>query len=154
MFGKVKKWFGIEGTKLRLHVLDHYPRDVQTINGELEVQSKRVERINDIQVQFIEVYTRGRGEDKRIDEFILGSCQYQHSFQVSEGNSKMLFFKLAFEPVQSAMDQRASKGFLQRNLIGLMKSMKGVNSDFYLKAVATVDGNTWQPRAKTKIFFE
>lgn len=154
MFGKVKKWFGIEGTKLRLHVLPQYPRDVQTINGELEVHSKRKEIITDVNLQFVEVYTRGRGEDKRIDEYVLGNWQHLQPFEVSEGNSKTLFFKLQFLPVQSRMDQRATKGFMQRNLIGLMKTMKGVSSDFYLKADATVDGNTWHPSTKSKIFFE
>ncbi len=154
MFGKVKKWFGIEGTKLRLHVLPKYPQDVQTINGELEVHSKRKEIINEVNLQFVEVYTRGRGEDKRIDEYVLGNWQHKQSFEVSEGQPKILFFKLQFKAVQSQMDQRAAKGFLQRNLIGLMKTMKGVSSDFYLKADATVDGNTWHPSVKSKIFFE
>lgn len=154
MFGKVKKWFGIEGTKLRFHVLPQYPNDVKTINGELEVHSKRQERVQHITIKFIEVYSRGRGDEKRINEYELGTWQHKEAFEVREGNPKMLFFKLAFKPVQSPMDQRAAKGFLQRNFIGLMKSMKGVSSEFYLIAEATVEGNSWKPTTKTKIKFE
>ena len=65
----------------------------------------------------------------------------------------MIFFKLEFKPVQSAMDERASKGFLRKGLVGLMKSMKGVSSDYLLKAEAIVEDSSWNPAAKAKIVF-
>ena len=153
MFGKVKKWFGIEGTKIRLHVLPTYPGDVETINGEVEVHSKRNEKVLAIKLKFIEIYTRGRGLEKRIDEYLLGTWELNEPFEVSEGNAQMIFFKLEFKPVQSAMDARASKGFLRKGLVGLMKSMKGVSSDYLLKAEAIVEDNSWNPAAKAKIVF-
>jgi len=153
MFGRVKKWFGIEGTKIRLHVLPSYPEDVTTINGEIEVFSKRPERVLSIHLKFIEVYSRGRGEEKRIDEYVLGTWDFREPFDVKEGDSKMIFFKLEYEAVQSAMDKRASKGPLRRGLVGLMKSMKGVQSDYRIEAEAVVEDNTWNPVAKAKIVF-
>ena len=153
MFGRVKKWFGIEGTKIRLHVLSAYPKEVETINGEIEVYSKRPETVTSIKLKFIEIYTRGRGEEKRIDEYLLGTWEYNEPFEVSEGNSEMVFFKLSFDPVKSAMDKRADKGFLRRGLVGLMKSMKGVSSDYRIEAEAIVEGTTWNPIAKAKIVF-
>ena len=153
MFGRVKKWFGIEGTKLRLHVLPSYPSDVKTINGEVEVHSKRPEKVLSIRLKFIEIYTRGRGDEKRIDEYLLGTWEHNEPFEVREGNSKMVFFKLEFEPVQSSMDKRAAKGPLRKGLVGLMKSMKGVSSDYRIEAEAVVEDNTWNPVAKAKIVF-
>ena len=154
MFGRVKKWFGIEGTKIRLHVLPTYPSDVETINGEVEVHSKRTETVLSIKLKFFEVYTRGRGDEKRIDEYLLGTWEMNEPFEVSEENTEMVFFKLTFDPVQSEMDKRASKGPLRRGLVSLMKSMKGVQSDYYIEAEAVVEGNTWNPVAKSKIVFE
>ncbi|BDS12589.1 hypothetical protein [Aureispira anguillae] len=154
MFGKVKKWFGIEGTKIRLHVLPTYPHDVETINGEIEVYSKRPEKVLAIKLKFIEVYTRGRGEEKRIDEYLLGTWEYNKAIEVSDGNSQMLFFKLEFNPVESAMDKRASKGPMRRGLVRLMKSMKGVQSDYRIEAEAIVEGGAWNPITKAKIIFD
>jgi hypothetical protein len=154
MFGRVKKWFGIEGTKIRLHVLPSYPKDVKTINGEIELHSKRPEKVLAIQLKFIEVYTRGRAEEKRIDEFLLGTWEYKEPIEVSDGNSKTLFFKLEFDPVESAMDKRAGKGSLLRGVVNIMKSMKGVQSDYRIEAEAIVEDNTWNPLAKTSILFD
>ncbi len=154
MFGRVKKWFGIEGTKIRLHVLPSYPKDVKTINGEIELHSKRPEKVLAIQLKFIEVYTRGRAEEKRIDEFLLGTWEYKEPIEVSDGNSKTLFFKLEFDPVESAMDKRAGKGSLLRGVVNIMKSMKGVQSDYRIEAEAIVEDNTWNPLAKAKILFD
>ena len=154
MFGRVKKWFGIEGTKIRSHVLPSYPKDVKTINGEIELHSKRPEKVLAIQLKFIEVYTRGRAEEKRIDEFLLGTWEYKEPIEVSDGNSKTLFFKLEFDPVESAMDKRAGKGSLLRGVVNIMKSMKGVQSDYRIEAEAIVEDNTWNPLAKAKILFD
>jgi hypothetical protein len=154
MFGRVKKWFGIEGTKIRLHVLSVYPQDVKTINGEIEVYSKRTETVLSIKLKFIEIYTRGRGDEKRIDEYLLGTWQLNEPFEVGEGNTEMIFFKLDFDPVQSAMDERAGRGLLRKGFVSLMKSMKGVSSDYVIQAEATVEGNTWDPIAKAKVIFD
>jgi hypothetical protein len=154
MFGRVKKWFGIEGTKIRLHVLPSYPKNVETINGEIEIYSKRPEKVLAIQLKFIEVYSRGRAEEKRIDEFTLGTWEYKEPIEVSDGNPTTLFFKLEFDPVQSAMDKRADKGALFRGVVSLMKSMKGVQSDYRIEAEAIVEDNTWNPLAKAKILFD
>ena len=154
MFGKVKKWFGIEGTKIRLHVLPTYPSTVETINGEIEVYSKRPEKVLSIKLTFTEIFTRGRGDEKRIDEYLLGTWEYNEPFMVDEENPKMIFFKLEFDPVQSAMDKRASKGPLRKGLVNLMKSMKGVSSDYRLDAEAIVEDNSWNPITKAKIVFD
>ncbi len=154
MFGRVKKWFGIEGTKIRLHVLSSYPREVETINGEIEVHSKRTERVLSLKLKFMEVYTRGRGDEKRIDEYLLGTWEMNEAFEVSEGNTEMVLFKMKFEPLNSPMDKRASRGFLQKSFVGLMKSMKGVSSDYFIEAEAIVEDNSWNPVAKVKIVFD
>lgn len=154
MFGKVKKWFGIEGTRIRLHVLPVYPRTVTTINGEIEVYSKRRERVLGLRLKFIEIYTRGRGEEKRIDEYLLGTWEFDEPFEVDEMNSKTILFKLDYDPVESAMDKRAAKGPIRRGLVSVMKSMKGVQSDFKIEAEAIVEGSSWNPTAKAKILFE
>ncbi|CAA6830387.1 MAG: Unknown protein, partial [uncultured Aureispira sp.] len=39
-------------------------------------------------------------------------------------------------------------------VVNLMKSMKGVESDYRIEAEAIVEDNTWNPLAKAKILFD
>jgi hypothetical protein len=154
MFGTVKKWLGMEGTRVRLHTLSVYPKTVKTINGEIEVYAKQTETIQSIRLRFIEVYTRGKGEDKRIDEYELGIWVHDHPLTLMNGERQLLPFKLAFEPLQSAMDRRAQKAPLLKGVFNLMKNLKGVQSDYRIEAEVIVEGSTWHPMAKAKIVFE
>lgn len=154
MFGTVKKWLGMEGTRIRLHTLPVYPNTVKTINGEIEVYAKQTETIQSIRLRFLEVYTRGKGEDKRIDEYELGIWVYDAPLTLINGERQLLPFKLAFEPLQSAMDRRAEKAPLLKGVVNLMKNLKGVQSDYRIEAEAIVQGNTWHPMARAKIVFE
>jgi hypothetical protein len=153
MFGSVKKWLGIEGTRIRLHTLSVYPSTVKTINGEIEIYAKRTETVHFIRLRFIEVYTRGKGDDKRIDEYLLGTWTHDQALTLVDGERYMIPFKLAFEPVKSAMDERAENPLLS-GVVSLMKNLKGVQSDYRLEAEAFVEGNEWHPVAKTKIVFD
>ena len=154
MFNKVKKWLGIEGTRVRLYVLPSYPSDVETINGEIEVYSKRIESIKSIHVEFFEVYSRGRGEEKRINEYKLGEWHYHEPFEVSENFNKKMLFQLPFERINSPMDDRAAQNSLKKGLVSIMKSLKGVHSDFYLKGTAIIEGSSFYPSTKAKILFQ
>ena len=144
---------GVEGTKLRLHVLPSYPHDVATINGEIEAYSKSPQKILSIEIKLYEVYSHGRGDEKRIDEYLLGTWTSNESFWIDDQKPQLQLFKLSFDPVQSNMDKIASKGPLRRGLVQLAKSMKGVSSDYRLEAEAVVEGLKWKPFTKTKIQF-
>ncbi len=153
MFGSVKKWLGIEGTRIRLHTLPVYPSTVETINGEIEVYAKRTETVDSIRLRFFEVYTRGKGDERRIDEYELGTWLYEQPLQLVDGERHMIPFKLAFDPLKSAMDKRAENPLL-KGFVSLMKNLKGVQSDYRIEAEAIVEGSTWHPVAKSKIVFD
>lgn len=154
MFGTVKKWFGIEGTRIRLHTLPIYPNTVETINGEIEIYAKDTETVQSIHLKFIEIYTRGKGDAKRIDEYELGTWTYEQPLTLVNGERQLIPFKLVFDPLQSAMDRRAQNVPLLKGVFSLMKNLKGVQSDYRLEAKAFIEGNTWHPVAKTKITFD
>lgn len=153
MFGRVKKWFGIEGAKLRLHVLESYPKDVKTLNGEIEVTSMRSQHILGLKMRLIEVYTRGRGDNKRIDEYHMGTWEMNEPFEVDKDQGQKILFKMDFDFVQSSMDKRSAKSFLHKGIVGLAKSFKGVSSEYILEAEAQIDETKWTAYTKTKIQF-
>lgn len=154
MFGRLKKWMGIEGAKLRLHILPSYPLDVNTINGEIEIYSQSPQKVLSVQIKFYELYSRGKGEEKRIDEFLLGTWLLNEPFLIDEKKPKIQFFKLEFEKMNSNMDKIANKGIVRKGLVRFAKSMKGISSDYRIEAEAEVAGLNWKPFAKSKVVFQ
>ncbi len=153
MFGRFKKWIGIEGAKLQLHVLPSYPKKVKTINGELEISAQSVQKIKHIRLILVEIYTQGKGEEQQKKEFLLGKWELEQSFVVDAQNPKMLFFKLPFEFKKSRMDRLSEKGKLRGRLVQLAKSMKGISSTYRLEAQVEIEGLDWKPFAKATIIF-
>ena len=154
MFGTIKKWMGIEGVRLRLHVLSAYPRTVETINGEVELYAKSNTIVQGIRLQLIETYTRGKVEEKRVDEYTLGTWELASPLQLREGENQRLLFKLPFEWLESPMDRRSKSYPLLKGMVALMKNRKGVLSEYRLEAQIQVDGQTWSTPSRTRISFE
>jgi len=154
MFGPFKNFFGLDTVKLRLNVLEVYPREVTTINGEVELRSSSAQVVTAIDIRLLEVYTRGRGDDKRIDEYELGRWTHETRVAVGSAAPTSIFFAMPFEFVKSNMDEMGDKNFLLRGIAGLAKSFKGVHSDYYLVAEATVENGKLKPFVKNKIQFQ
>lgn len=153
MFEMFKNFFGMDTVKLRLDVMETYPKDVKTVNGDVELRSAAAIQVDDLQIRLVEVYTRGRGDDKRIDEYLLGTWQAACSINVPPSQPVAIRFELDFEFEKSKIDALGDKNFLFRGVAGLAKSLKGVQSDYYLIAEATVRGGKLKPFAKAKIKF-
>lgn len=153
MFGKVKKWFGIESLKMKLDVLEAYPRKVETVNGQLEFTSKHPETVVYIKIKLLERYERGRGESKKIDEYLLGEWIYDEQFEVDENAPKTLLFKLPFQFLKSPIEKVGSSNIFGKGIMNLAKAMKGAKSEYRLEAEAVVEGSKTNPYDKAKIAF-
>ena len=82
MFGTVKKWLGIEGVKLELDLPEVVFKQVEAVTGKIRFYSKNAQEVTSIRVALVEKYTRGRGEDKRIDDYQLGEIFLNETIQV------------------------------------------------------------------------
>lgn len=154
MFGSIKKMMGIQGVRLRLHTLSSYPQDVSTINGEVELYAKSNTTVTGIRLRFIENYTRGKAEEKRVDEYLLGSWELDSPIDMREGENRRLLFKLPFEWMESPMDRRAKNNPLLKGVVALMKNRKGVQSEYRIEAQVQVDGQEWSMPSRTRIVFD
>ena len=72
MFGKVKKILGIEGVKVEVFCDDKISLKSEIIEGEIKLKTKTDSTIEAIHIKLIEKYSRGRNDDKLIDEYVLG----------------------------------------------------------------------------------
>ncbi|MFT6359156.1 MAG: sporulation-control protein spo0M [Saprospiraceae bacterium] len=145
MFGKVKKWLGIEGVKLELDLPETAFKQVEAVTGKIRFYSKNAQEVTGIKVQFIEKYSRGRGDDKRIDEYQLGEIEFNETIQIPEEEMIEIEFTLPFSMMQSAVDTFGDRNILTSGLATLAKSLNSVQSQYFVEAEAKVTGTALSP---------
>lgn len=151
MIGKVKKWLGIEGVKLEIVLDEDALKTPGVIRGTLRFQSMNQQTVTRIQVVLIERYERGRGEEKRIDEYELGRVGLAENFDVPADEIIMRSFELPYTQLKSEMDEFADKNFLFRGISKAAKRFSSVKSTFRLEAEANVRGVALNPFDKREI---
>ena len=143
MFGKVKKILGIEGVKLELIVPDKVSREAGIVIGTVKLTSLSDNNlIESIQLKLVEKYSRGRGESKLINEYIMGTLLKKENITISKNDILEIPFELEFVYIKSEMDKMGESNFIARGLVGLAKKARGVHSDYKLIAEANIKGTT------------
>lgn len=146
MFGKVKKILGIEGVKLELIVPDKVSREAGIVTGAVKLTSLSDNNlIESIQLKLVEKYSRGRGESKLINEYIMGTLLKKENITISKNDILEIPFELEFVYVKSEMDKMGESNFIARGLVGLAKKARGVHSEYKLIAEANIKGTTLHP---------
>lgn len=151
MFGKVKKWLGIEGVKLELVLPNFAFKEVGALSGKILFYSKNAQTVKSIRIVMIEKYKRGRGKEKLIDEYELGEITLSDVFEVPENEPLQIEFTLPFSLLNSEMDELGSKNILTGGLVKVAKMIQNVNSQFYVLAEAKVEGTALDPFDKQLI---
>jgi len=151
MFEKVKNWFGIEGVKIRFLLLKSYPKNVKTINGELEILSQSSQVIESLRFKFIETYHVGKGKQRKSEEFVLGTLELDAVFPLSAQEKKRVFFQIPFEQKLSNMDKLANKGPFRKGIVFLAKTFSKVESTYRVEAEAKIKGSNWTAFTKSDL---
>ena len=144
MIGRVKRWLGIEGVKLELDVPEEIVSD-HMVTGKLIFFSMHAQTVQSIRVRLVEKYKRGRGKNKLIDEYELGSIELDKDISVPADELVEVDFTLPFALAKSDMDTFGEKNVLFRGIAGVAKFAKGVHSTFRLVAEAKVKGTALNP---------
>lgn len=152
MLGKVKNWLGIEGVKMVIETADRIRLLDGVVNGSVLFQSMTDKKVKHVKIELIEKYTRGRGKNKLINEYKLGSLEIDRALEIKAHGQLRLDFKLIFSPKTSAMDDMGKNLFL-RAPVALAKMLKGASSVYRLEVEAKVPGTALHPLAKKVINF-
>ena len=145
MFGKVKRFLGIEGVKVEVVVPDQISLRSGEIQGALRFYSMHDQTVTQIQVKLIEKYFRGRRKGKLINEFAIGEIELNEPVLVRADEETEISFTLPFTPVKSEMDEIEEKNFVFGGLVKAAKLLKGVKSKFRIEAEAKVKGTALNP---------
>ena len=152
MFGKVKKWLGIEGAKLELIIPEEIYESSGTVTGKLRFFSMTEQKVRSIKIVLIEKYSRGRRKNKLTDEYQLGEITLDNTFVIPANERIELDFTLPFKIVKSEMDELQGKNILTAGLAKTAKWINGVESYYRVEAEAKVDGVALNPFDKKDVF--
>ena len=146
MFGKVKKILGIEGVKLELVIPEKINKDTGIITGFIKFSSlSDNNNIETIHLKMIEKYTRGRGDSKLINEYVMGEMTMYENIVISKNDIVEVPFQLDFVYSKSEMDKLQENNFFTSGLVKFAKKLRGVHSEFTIRAEASIKGTTLNP---------
>ena len=151
MFGKVKKILGIEGVKVEIITDRHLVLQSEIIDGTLKLTTKTASTIESIQIKLIEKYSRGRNDDKLIDEYVLGETIMDEETPIASDEIIEVPFTLEFINARSEMDKMADNNLLLKGPVKLAKWLKKVKSSYRLEAHVKVRETKLQPFATVEL---
>lgn len=145
MLEKVKKWFGIEGLKIAVETEEKYNRDSNNIFGTILLLAKEAETVDFIKIKIIEKYSRGRGKNKLIDEYVMAEQIFVKTYEVEANTTLEIPFEINYEEKISNMDEIQRKNFLFGGLISAAKLLKNAKSIYRIEIEAKVKGTKFSP---------
>lgn len=148
MVGKVKDFFGIEGVRLELFVPEDFKLSSGVVKGTLKLSSMRAQTVTALSIELRERYTRGRGESKLIDTYVLGYLRESRDLKVAANEEVFLPFELCFAERQTAIDSFTKKSPLLKPFSKLAKMTNSASSKYTLVASALVKGVKLSPEVK------
>ena len=148
MIGKVKNFLGIESVKINLDIPESIPYDIDFIAGKIILTSKSNQTVKSITIKLIERYSRGRGRNKLINEYVAGIVEFKKPFKIRAGKEEIFQFEMPVKIQQSEMDKLGDKNILTKGFVKLAKLFSNVKSDFRMEAMAKVAGNAIPPMTK------
>jgi hypothetical protein len=151
MFGKVKRWLGIEGVKVTLQIPAAVKASLEVVEGHLKFETMHPQVIEHIRVVLMEKYVRGRWKNKLADLYKIGEIEMDDDIEVPADTPIIIDFKLPFTLSKSEMDVFADKNYIFKKLVNTAKVIKNVKSEFYVQAEVQVKGTALNPFDKQAI---
>lgn len=151
MIGKVKQWLGIEGVKLELVIPEGQALANGSISGTMRFQSMNPQTVTGIRVVLIERYSRGRKEERLIDEYELGRLEMQETFEVIPDQIVEKRFTLKFEALESDVDRWGNRNVLNRQIAKAARWLRKAESQYRVEAEAKVKGVALNPFDKKAV---
>ncbi len=151
MFGKVKRWLGIEGVKIEMILPDEVSGSSGVIEGKLRFESMHLQTVTKIKITLTEKYIRGRFKNKLTDQYKIGEIEFDEKIEIPAHEVILIDFELPFTIVKSDMDELGDKNIVFKKLVDTAKALKNVKSEYYLEAEAEVNGTALSPFDKQQI---
>lgn len=154
MFGKVKRFLGIEGVKIELITSDEIGYGQQVISGKIRFYSLNEQKVSQIKVTMFERYYRGRYKQKLVDDYKMGEIIERIDLVVPANETLEAEFELPITWIKSGMDDLAEKNFILGGMVKVAKFAKGAKSIYRLEAEALALGTALSPFTKKELIIK
>lgn len=151
MFGKVKRWLGIEGVKVTMILPEKVAGDSGVVDGQLRFETMNAQTVTHVRISLFEKYTRGRWKNKLADLYKIAEIELDSDIEIPADTPILIDFALPFTLPKSEMDALGDKNFVMKKIVGAAKTLKNVRSEFYMEVEATVQGTALSPFDKQEI---
>jgi hypothetical protein len=144
---------GIEGVKINLDFPSNASKGQDEIKMVLSLSSLSKQKIKNIHLVFKEVYKRGKGDQKRISDYVLDEWKQNKSFEIDKKEVHFIPIRLKPKWQQSAIDKWQERGLAPKVIGGLAKRFHGVSSKFYIEVNLNVSKTKLNPYYITRVEF-
>jgi hypothetical protein len=151
MFGKVKRWLGIEGVKIELVLPEQISGTGGVIDGKIRFYTMHTQKVKSIKVTLTEKYSRGRWKNKLADLYKLAEIELVEDIIVPADDPLEVDFELPFTLVKSEIDEIGDKNFVFQNVVNAAKFLKNVKSEYTIEAEAQIEGTALNPFDKKEV---
>jgi len=151
MIEKVKKFLGIEGIKVELVLPEAVREKDGAVRGKLRFHTMHTQTVSAINLRMVERYSRGRGENKLVDEYQLGEKEMVQDIEINPGEIVEVEFTLPFQPVKSDIEAFGSKNILFKGMAKAAQLTRNAKSVYRVEVEAKVRGTALSPIDKKEI---
>jgi hypothetical protein len=154
MIGKVKQWLGIEGVKLTLVIPESVDQKAGEVMGWVRFQTMHPQTVLLIRLRMIERYARGRGEQRLVDEYVLGQLEIEQAVSILPDEPVEIPFRLPFVRLKSNVDRLSDMGLMASGLATIARWTRAVKSEYRIEAEAVVKNVGLNPFDKKSILLD
>lgn len=155
MLDRLKTYLGVEGVRLEVKLADPVRRSDGIVSGVVTLSTLRSQCVDSLSLRLTERYARGRGDHKRIDEYLLGESEVDCSIPVAPGEFVDVPFSLSFAERRTPLERQVDRlGPLASPVARLARLSYAATSTYELTAAASISGVALQPVCSVALEFE
>lgn len=150
-FSNLKNKLGIGGVKVDLRIPGQVAKADGVVNGSVVLTTKSDQDIVTITIKVLEVFTTGRGDDKKEKTFTLGEMNLPADFAIKTGETKDLAFSVPFKILKSDNDELKEKGGALGAIGKLGAFASAEKSEYFVEVEVDVKAAALDPSDKKAI---
>jgi sporulation-control protein spo0M len=150
-FSNIKNKLGIGGVKVDLQCPGQVAKADGAVSGKVVLTTKSDQEVASGKVKVIEVYTTGRGDDKKEKTYTLGEVSLAGGFMLKTGETKELSFTVPFKILKSDSDELKEKGGALGAIGKLGAFANAEKSEYFVEAEVDVKAAALDPSDKKPI---
>jgi hypothetical protein len=145
MFGKLKQAFGIGTINVNLEIPAAIEKSTHEVIGTLHLAAQSDQQVQNISIRLLEMYSTGRGAEKKTREYELGQIKLSEAFEMHSGEVKDIAFTLPYKLIKSNNDDLKGYGGAIGALGKLSSMVDAEKSEYQVRAVVAVKGAAFSP---------